>query len=69
MSTVEETIIPKLRSVESPDFYWKYRLERLVSKKGGQFAYDTKNYPDAVGYKELYDSYYLDLSKLLHILK
>lgn len=52
----------QITTIDAPDFYWKFRLDRLVSKKGGELAYKEKNYPDVSGYKQLYDSYYLDLT-------
>lgn len=57
MATVEKTI----SSYEAPDFYWKFRLDRLVKKKGDDLAFAEKNY-DVSGYKDLYDAYYLDLT-------
>mmetsp|Transcript_35523 Transcript_35523/g.36192 ORF Transcript_35523/g.36192 Transcript_35523/m.36192 type:complete len:374 (-) Transcript_35523:160-1281(-) len=49
-------------AVDAPDFYWQFRLDRLVSKKGADLAYSAKNYEDCVGSKALYDAYYLDLT-------
>jgi len=49
-------------SIESPDFYWEYRLDRLASKKGGELAFSKENYPDVDGFRDLYDAYYLDLT-------
>lgn len=60
MSSVETVV--EINAVESPDFYWKFRLDRLVSKKGGDLAYSPKNYADVVSTKDLYDAYYLDLT-------
>lgn len=56
-STEDKQIV----SIEAPDFYWKFRLDRLVSKKTGELSFDPKNYPESTGYQSLYDSYYLDL--------
>lgn len=47
---------------ESPDFYWKFRLDRLTSKKGADLPFNAKNYPDVSGYQALYDAYYVDLT-------
>jgi hypothetical protein len=60
MSTEEKT--KSLDSVDAPDFYWKFRLERLASKKGGDIIYSEASYPGVSGYKDLYDCYYLDLT-------
>ena len=51
-------------NMESPDFYWQYRLDRLASKKGGDLTYSAANYPDvpAGSFQDLYDAYYLDLT-------
>jgi hypothetical protein len=49
-------------TVEAPDFYWKFRLERLVDKKGKELSFNEASYPEVKGYKDLYDSYYLDLT-------
>jgi hypothetical protein len=46
----------------APDFYWQYRLARLVEKKGSDLAFTPKNYPDVSGDKSLYEAYYLDLT-------
>lgn len=51
-----------IASIEAPDFYWKYRLDRLVNKKGGDLPFSESNYPGVDGYKDLYDTYYLDLT-------
>jgi hypothetical protein len=59
VATVEKKI-PS--AIESPDFYWEYRLERLSNRLGGALPYDSKNYPDVAGFKDLYDAYYLDLT-------
>jgi len=58
MSDVQEK---PLVTIQAPDFYWKFRLDRLAKKKGGELAYSEKSYPDADGFKDLYDCYYLDL--------
>lgn len=52
----------ELKSIQCPDFYWQYRLDRLVSKKGGELAFLPSTYPDVSGAKNLYDAYYLDLT-------
>jgi len=46
----------------APDFYWKYRLDRLINKKGGDLAFNAKSYPDVSSTKDQYDAYYLDLT-------
>ena len=51
-----------MQVLESPDFYWEYRLERLASKFGSEVKYSPSNYPDVEGFKDLYDAYYLDLT-------
>jgi len=56
------TEAPAITQSESPDFYWQFRLDRLVSKKGADLAYAAKNYPDSSSSKALYDAYYLDLT-------
>lgn len=58
MSTVEDSMKVK----ECPDFYWQYRLDRLVSKKGADLSFSASSYPDVSGAKNLYDAYYLDLT-------
>lgn len=50
-----------VRSVQSPNFYWKYRLDRLIRKKGAELAYNEKNYPESKDYESQYNAYYLDL--------
>lgn len=60
MSTKSDT--KSIAVVESPDFYWQFRLDRLVSKKGSELAYSPANYPDVSGTQALYDAYYLDLT-------
>ena len=59
MITTQEKM---LTSVESPDFYWQYRLERLAMKKSADLTFKATNYPDSKTSKELYDAYYLDLT-------
>jgi len=59
MSTMEADV---MKAQECPDFYWQYRLDRLVSKKGGDLPYNPSAYPDVKGAKALYDAYYLDLT-------
>eukprot|EP01038_Epipyxis_sp_PR26KG_P009317 gene9317-12553_t len=49
-------------TIDGPDFYWQYRLERLSNRQGSALAFNAKNYPDVSGYKDLYDAYYLDLT-------
>ena len=51
-----------IQSIEAPDFYWQFRLERLSSKKSSELSFSPKNYPDVSGFKDLYDAYYLDLT-------
>lgn len=60
MSVATEASV--ISQVESPDFYWQFRLDRLVSKKGADLAYSAKNYADSISPKALYDAYYLDLT-------
>ena len=52
----------KLTVIASPDFYWKYRLDRLAIKKSGDLALIESNYPQAKSPKDLYEAYYLDLT-------
>jgi len=52
----------QITSVEAPDFYWKYRLDRLASKKGSDLPMNAANYPEAHNAKDMYDAYYLDLT-------
>jgi hypothetical protein len=54
--------VQAMKTYESPDFYWKYRLERLAGKKSGDLALSESNYPCATSPKDLYDAYYLDLT-------
>ena len=51
-----------MKTYDSPDFYWKYRLERLATKMGAQLALAESNYPNAGTPKDVYDAYYLDLT-------
>ena len=51
-----------ISTIDAPDFYWKYRLDRLVEKKSSSLPYTVSNYPEAENAKDLYDSYYLDLT-------
>ena len=50
------------KTVEAPDFYWKFRLDRLINKKGSDLSFSAKNYPAAENDQELYEAYYLDLT-------
>ena len=59
-STVEEE--KTITSITAPDFYWQYRLGRLVEKKGSDLGFEASNYPDVSGDKDMYDAYYLDLT-------
>jgi hypothetical protein len=54
----------EIKSIQAPDFYWQYRLERLGNRKGGELTFLASNYPDVAGtnFKHLYDAYYLDLT-------
>jgi len=58
-ATAELTTIA---SIDSPDFYWKYRLDRLISKKGNDLSFSVSNYPESSSPKDQYDAYYLDLT-------
>lgn len=49
-------------SIDAPDFYWQFRLDRLSSKMGATLPFKATNYPDVTGNKDLYDAYYLDLT-------
>ena len=51
-----------IKEVNAPDFYWQFRLDRLVGKKGGEMAFESSSYPEASSAKDLYDAYYLDLT-------
>jgi hypothetical protein len=61
-ATVEDN--KQIVTIDSPDFYWEYRLDRLSNKKGGDLAFKSANYPDvqSSNFKDLYDAYYLDLT-------
>ena len=59
MVAVEENV---LSSIDAPDFYWQYRLERLAMKKSGDITFKASSYPDAHTSKALYEAYYLDLT-------
>jgi hypothetical protein len=50
-----------VRSSTSPDFYWKYRLDRLIRKKGDELAFNEANYPESRDFESQYNAYYLDL--------
>jgi hypothetical protein len=56
------TETPTIAQVDSPDFYWQFRLDRLIGKKGGDLNYSAANYPEASTPKGQYDAYYLDLT-------
>lgn len=58
------TATPKavFTTIEAPDFYWKYRLDRLVGKKGGDLPFKPSNYEEAKTPEEQYEAYYLDLT-------
>ena len=51
-----------IKEITAPDFYWQFRLDRLVGKKGGDLPFDKASYPEAKGAKDQYDAYYLDLT-------
>lgn len=59
MATVQKNVLSQVRS---PDFYWKFRLDRLERKVGGDLPFKQENYPNAKGYKEYFEAYYLDLT-------
>jgi len=63
-SSLSATVQDKqtIGSVNAPDFYWEYRLNRLAKKKGSDLSFSEDNYPDVSGFKNLYDAYYLDLT-------
>ena len=52
----------QIKEITCPDFYWEFRLDRLVSKKGGELEFAATSYPEANNAKDLYDAYYLDLT-------
>jgi hypothetical protein len=62
MSTVAPEEVKAMKIYDSPDFYWKYRVERLAGRKGSELALAESNYPEAVTHREIYDAYYLDLT-------
>jgi hypothetical protein len=62
MMVATDVAPPRLAEIESPDFYWKYRLDRLAIKKSGELALIESNYPEAKSPKDLFDAYYLDLT-------
>jgi len=51
-----------LKRIDSPDFYWKCRIEKLAKKTGGSYAFNADNYPDCAYGKEQFKAYYLDLA-------
>jgi len=59
MATVQDKVIV---SIEAPDFYWKYRLDRLISQKDKELSFKKENYKHVSDFKDLYDCYYLDLT-------
>lgn len=56
------TDTPAIAQIDSPDFYWQFRLDRLVQKKGGELAFSDSSYEEAATPKALYEAYYLDLT-------
>ena len=52
----------EIREIVAPDFYWQFRLARLIDKKSSDLAFSPKSYPDVSLDKDLYDAYYLDLT-------
>ena len=60
--SMSSTTERQITSIEAPDFYWKYRLDRLASKKGSDLPMNEANYPEAHNAKDMYDAYYLDLT-------
>lgn len=50
-----------VKTVDAPDFYWKYRLDRLAGKMSDKLVFNADSYPDVKGYEALYNAYYLDL--------
>eukprot|EP00981_Chlorochromonas_danica_P014189 scaffold7537_cov179-Ochromonas_danica.AAC.10 len=52
----------ELDIIPGPDFYWQYRLNRLVEKKGKELPFSAANYPELKEYRDLYYTYYLDLT-------
>lgn len=62
MSANVATENKQIVTIDAPDFYWQYRLDRLVSKKSGELAFAASSYPELTDSKSLYDAYYLDLT-------
>ena len=63
MLTGQSTVAaPVIREIVAPDFYWQFRLARLIDKKSSDLPYNAKSYPDVSSDKDLYDAYYLDLT-------
>mmetsp|Transcript_13020 Transcript_13020/g.17831 ORF Transcript_13020/g.17831 Transcript_13020/m.17831 type:complete len:386 (-) Transcript_13020:243-1400(-) len=62
MNMVAVAAEKSMQTLEAPDFYWEYRLDRLVQKLGSEVKFSPSNYPDVSGFKDLYDAYYLDLT-------
>jgi hypothetical protein len=62
MMVATATKVAAMKTYDSPDFYWKYRLERLTEKKGGDLAFLDTNYPEAESPRDSYEAYYLDLT-------
>lgn len=61
MSTT--TAVKSIPTIDAPDFYWQYRVDRLANKMSGALSYSPSNYPEAAGNpQELYNAYYLDLT-------
>jgi len=55
------TEVEVLSAIESPDFYWKYRLDRIVKLMNDNLPFNAANYPESVTPRALYEAYYLDL--------
>lgn len=53
-----------VKEIPCPDFYWEFRLDRLVKAKGDELEFSAANYPDikAEKAKDIYNAYYLDLT-------
>jgi hypothetical protein len=62
MSSIVSEEVQAMKIYDSPDFYWKYRVERLAGRKGSDLPLIATNYPEAVTHREIYDAYYLDLT-------
>jgi hypothetical protein len=56
------TNVQTITQVDSPDFYWQFRLDRLVSRKSDDLSFKAANYAEAASPKSQYDAYYLDLT-------